>query len=181
MTTQVKHPLSAGLEPAGIRELIKLLEMMRERYETLLRLTRAKTDAMERVDLAAMRELDGREERLVRQLQEREGFRRQLMDKIGSSLGLSSQAARALSVSQLADRFSEPFRSNLLKAATELRAVTTRSVQANRMMGVVSREIINHLGWVFASVRPAESRPAAYTGDGAPVRFSNTRIFEAVG
>ena len=53
--------------------------------------------------------------------------------------------------------------------------------QVNRIAGVVSRELVNHLQWVFASVAPKDDTPAGYSGDGTLVRPVETRVFEAVG
>jgi hypothetical protein len=84
-------------------------------------------------------------------------------------------------VSQLAEHLPEAQREGLLNIAGKLRGVVSRLAQANRVAGVVSREIVNHLRWVFASVRPAGGQPVAYAGDGALVGPSEARIFEAVG
>ncbi len=46
---------------------------------------------------------------------------------------------------------------------------------------VVSRKILNHLKWVFASVRPGDGKLLGYSGDGAVVAPVNRRIFDAVG
>jgi len=144
-------------------------------------LIQSKNDAMKRADIPAMRDLNDQEQTVVKQLQERDGFRRQLMDAIGEELGLPPRSARALSVSQLASRLPEPARTNLLDAAGKLRRAVSQVVQANCVAGAVSREILNHLKWVFASVRPAEEKPVGYSGQGVPVGPCDTRILETVG
>jgi hypothetical protein len=173
--------MTQTVEPRRLNDLVRLMGVLERLHEGLLTLVQAKIDAMKRADMPAMSALKDREQAVVRQLREREGLRRQLVDWMGEEMGLPSREARAWSVSQLAARLSEPGRTKLLDAAGGLRQVISRVAQANRIAGAVSREILNHLGWVFASVRPVEGRPVGYSGRGAVVAASQTRIFEIVG
>ncbi len=163
------------------RDLLRLFDALAELNERLFVLLGSKIDAMKRADLAAMRGCGEGERELVEQLQQREGLRRQLMDAIGEELGLSSRAARLLTVTQLASRISEPQRAALLKAADLVRKAVLKVAQANRVVGTVSREVLNHLKWVFASVRPRDEKPAGYAGDGVLVTSSGAAMFEMVG
>ncbi len=173
--------MTRGVVPKRLRDLVKLLGSLQRLQGQLLILIQSKIDAMKRADIPAMRDLNDQEQTVVKQLQERDGFRRQLMDAIGEELGLPPRSARALSVSQLASRLPEPARTNLLDAAGRLRGAVSQVAQANRVAGAVSREILNHLKWVFASVRPAEGKPVGYSGQGVPVGPCDTRILETVG
>ena len=173
--------MTRAVEPQRLNNLVRLMGILERLHERLLTLVQSKLDAMKRADMPAMNNLMDQEQATVRQLRERDGLRRQLVDSMGAEMGLPSQGARALSVSQLAARLSEPGRASLLDAAGSLRQVMSRVAQANRVAGAVSREILNHLGWIFGSVRPAEGRPVGYSGSGAVVAASQTRIFEIVG
>ena len=173
--------MTRAVEPKRLKDLIKLMGGLQRLQERLLTLIRSKIDAMKRADAPAMRDLNDQERTVAKQLHERDGLRRQLMDAMGEEMGMPSGTARALSVSQLAARLPEPGRTTLLDAAGSLRKVMSRVAQVNRIAGAVSREILNHLKWVFASVRPAEGRPVGYSGDGAVVGSSQSRIFETVG
>lgn len=173
--------MTRGMVPKRLRDLVKLLGSLQRLQGQLLILIQSKIDAMKRADIPAMRDLNDQEQTVVKQLQERDGFRRQLMDAIGEELGLPSRSARALSVSQLASRLPEPARTNLLDAAGRLHRAVSQVAQTNRVAGAVSREILNHLKWVFASVRPAEEKPVGYSGQGVPVGPCDTRILETVG
>ncbi len=166
---------------AKTSDLIRLLDVQRQQQEQLLECIESKIDAMRRADVSAMQQLHQKEKTLVTRIREREGLRQAMMDAIGSGLGLPAGAARALHVSQLAGRLPEPDRGQLIDAAHRLRDVVFRLQRTNRVAGVISRELINHLDWVFASVAPKREKPAGYSGDGTVVRTSDVRVFEAVG
>ena len=163
------------------RDLLKLLESLQNLFEQLLGLVQSKFEAMRRADVPAMQALSERERELAAHLHEREGFRRQLVGAMSEELALPPETARALAVSQIASRVSKPQQKGLLDAAERLRLTVSKVTQANRVAGAVSREILNHLKWVFASVRPKDAEPAVYAGDGALVARANNRIFETVG
>jgi len=169
------------IEAKRLRDLLRLLDSLATMNEQLFVLIGSKIDAMKRADLHAMRECGERERDIVQQMQEREGLRRQLMDSIGEQLGFSSRSARAMSVSQLASRLADGQRSALTDAADRVRKAVFKVAQANRVAGVVSREILQHLKWIFASVRPRDEKPAGYAGDGVMVPSRNTPMFETVG
>lgn len=169
------------IDPKRLRDLVTLLDGLHRSHEQLLALVRSKINAMRLADVSAMRDLAEQEQTLAKRVEQREGLRRQLMDKIGEQCGLSSQASRALSVSQIASRLCDPDRTALQQAAQKLRSIVTKLAQANRVAGAISREVLTHLEWVFASVRPAGGRALAYSGSGAPVAANDTRIFETVG
>ena len=173
--------MTKSLEPKRLKDLLKLLGGVQKLQEQLLELVQAKMDAMRRADISGMRELNERERALAIRLQQREGLRCQLMDQIGNELGLPPGTARAIPVSQVASRLPEPGRGRLLDAAKRLRQVVAQVARGNRMAGVISREILNHLRWVFASVTPKEEKPVGYAVDGMLVGSSKVRIFETVG
>jgi len=164
-----------------LRDLLRLLDALATMNEQLYTLIGTKIDAMKRADLHAMRECGARERDMVRNMHEREGFRRQLMDAIGEDWGLSPRSARELSVTQLASRLAGSQGTALSEAAGRVRKAVFKVTQANRVAGVVCREILHHLKWIFASVRPGDEKPAEYAGDGVMVPSRNTPMFETVG
>ena len=166
---------------AKASDLTRLLGVMQKLQEQLLECIESKIDAMRRADVPAMQELHKKEKALVARIREREGLRRSMMDSIGHGLGLPAGAARTLHVSLLAARFSEPDRTELTDAARSLRDVVFGLQRANRVAGAISRDLVNHLDWVFASVEPKNAKPAGYAGDGSAVRPCEIRVFEAVG
>lgn len=173
--------MGQSLQSKRLRNLIRLLGGLQELHEKLRSLVEAKMDAMKRADVAAMSEVARDEKATAKRLAECEVSRRRLMEAMGKELGLTPQQGQALTVSQLASRLSESDRSILHDAAEKLREVASRLAQVNRVVGVLSREILNHLKWVFASVKPAGQQPVGYSGTGALVGTDKRRIFETVG
>jgi len=163
------------------RDLVRLLGELKTLQERLLKLIEARIDAMKRADMSAMRELVDREEELTRRILERDGLRRQVADAVAEETGCPPRSGRDMTVSQIAGRVGEPARTHLLDAVADLRRIVLRVVRANRTAGAVARELINHVSWVFASVRPAGGKPVGYSGDGAVVGSAETRLFETVG
>lgn len=164
-----------------IADLTRLLDTLRIQQQQLLDCIESKLDAVRRADVPAMQRLHRLEARLVKQLRECEGLRRQMMDAIGRALGWPVGAGRTLHVSKLASRAQGPDRAPLLDAAKALRDVVFRVQRANRVVGAVSRNLVDHLGAVFASVAPKADEPTGYSGSGAVVRHTGTLVFEAVG
>ena len=163
-----------------LRDLTRLLGHLRDLQDRLAGLVQAKVDAMKLADMAVMRELGAKEQAIVAEINEREGLRRRLMDVIGKELGMPEGAARVMTVSQLAARLPAAQATSLTTAAEALRGAVARLAQVNRVSGSATRLILNHLKWVFASVRPKDGKPVAYAGDGAPVGPLGAQLFEAV-
>ena len=169
------------IAPNRFGDLLKLFGGLEALHDRLLTLIRAKIEAMKQADVVRISELTGQEQEVAQRIHEREGFRRQLMDAIGEQMGLPPRAARALSVTQLAARIPDPQHSALVSAADGLRARVTRVAAANRVAGTVAREIVNHLKWVFAAVRPAGDGTEGYSGKGVLLPVAETRVFDTVG
>lgn len=164
-----------------VTDLIILLDKMCGLHVELLEAVQDKTDAMKRADIHAVREACDKERALVQRIHEREGLRRQLVDVIAPRLGIAEATVRTMSVSQLATHVLSPDSDKLNKTAIKLREVMERLARANNTAGVIARNLVGHLRWVFASVRPSDETPVCYLVDGAVVSRSDTKIFEAVG
>ncbi|MCH7884169.1 MAG: flagellar protein FlgN [Planctomycetes bacterium] len=164
-----------------IGDLIGLLGQLRTLYERLSEVVQCKLAAMKRADMAVMHRLTQEEHTLTDRLQERNGLRRQFMDLVGRQFDLPAGEARSLTLSQLSTRVPEPERTKLLDAGGALREVMSQVAQLNRVAGIASREILNHLRSVASAIRPRVDEPAGYTGKGGLVSPSGTAIFETVG
>ena len=162
-------------------DLVTLLDQLRALYEEMLALIGRKIEAMRKADLDAMRVCQQSEHELTKRVNEREGLRRQLMDAIGVELGLASGVGRALSISQFTEKLGKSERAGVISAADGLKSTIAKVAQSNRIAGVISREIVHHLRWVFAAVQPREQQPAGYSGAGVVVPCAGARLFETVG
>ncbi|MEK7710653.1 MAG: flagellar export chaperone FlgN [Planctomycetota bacterium] len=170
-----------GVDLKRLRDLVRLFDGLRLLHDELFCVIESKIEAMRHADVAAIQAAAESEQVIVTRLKERDGFRNQLMEAIGQDLKLSAKAARALTVSQLAARLPEPERSLVVNAASKLQAVMAKSAQANRLAATVAREVVRHMKWVFAAVRPADAAPIGYTGRGLTVAIADASLFEAVG
>ena len=173
--------MAKALQPQRTKDLVRWLHHVQRLHQQLLSVVRAKIDAMRRADLPALRDLGERERVVVQRLHKRQALRPQLMDEIGEEMGLSQRTTHALSMSQLASRLSAAHGARVLAAAEGARRAMTQVAQANRVAGAVSRELINHLRWIFAAVKPKDAEPAGYRGDGGACPPADLRIFEAIG
>ncbi|MCH8146479.1 MAG: flagellar protein FlgN [Planctomycetes bacterium] len=164
-----------------IDDLIKLLNRLSALHEDLLGVIRRKIDAMKRADIEGMREFGEQEQSIVVQIGEREGLRRQLMDLIGEDFKLPARSARSVSLKQLGARIPTAWQSILGDAGDRLRSCMTRVAAANRVAGEIARQVVTHLKWVFASVRPDDGEPVGYSRTGMLVSNTETRLFDAMG
>jgi len=164
-----------------VRDLVRLLDQMRSLYEQMFDVIDEKLAAMRRSDVEAVAVASGKERVLADRLCEREGLRKQLMDAVGSQVGFPGKSGRRLTVSQLANRLGDHDKINLTDAAGRLRAAVAKVSQANRVAGVVAREVVNHLRWVFSAVRPSGERPVGYSKAGVVVSRQSGPLFDAVG
>ena len=170
-----------NVEPKRIDDLITLLDGLCDLQEKLIKLIRDKMDAMRSADVAKLRTLQSEEHAFAKRLQARETLHRDLMMGIGEELGFSKNRARNMTVSQVVVHLTEITGDRLVDVATRLRHAAGKTAQANRVAGAVARETINHLRWVFASVRPKDDAPVGYSGQGAVTGPQQTRIFETLG
>lgn len=173
--------MTTTMNTNGLRELVRLLGIQKELHAELTGVVQEKMKAMRRADVATMRRLGEREHALIVRIEEREGLRRQLMDRLGEGAGLPKPSGRAMTISQLSARLPQSERGVLLAAAGELRAIASRLIKVNRVAGQAAEKLVGHLHWVFASACSQRSQSAGYAGDGAVVPESTTRLFEAVG
>ncbi len=164
-----------------VRDLVRLLDQMASLYGQMFTFIDEKLAAMRRADEVAMTAANAKEHLLADRLAEREGLRKQLMDAVGDEIGLASRLGRQLTVTQLANRLSGSEKVAVLASADRLRKEVSRVSQANRVAGVVAREVVNHLRWVFAAVRPGDEKPSGYSKTGVVMSQSGGPMFDALG
>jgi len=166
---------------ARVADLARLVVGMAEVNEQLASVLDGKIDAMRRANVEEMGGCEQREGKLVETLRERDGLRKQMMDAIGTELGLPAKAGRTLTLSQLGLRMNAGERATLSNAADRLRSAVIGARQVERVAAAVSREVLHHLQWVFAAVKPRDDRAGVYSNDGALVRGGGSAMVELVG
>jgi len=164
-----------------LTDLMRLLDEMGALHEKLMKLVDARSAAMRRADVQAMRTLLEQEKQLVQHIQQREGLRQQLLDLIGEEVGLGPHASRVMTASQLAQRLVEPQRSLLLSSAQKLQAIVARVARANGAAGTLARAVLDHLRCVFDAVTSGLDGTEAYAQRGLRPAPVQARILEVLG
>jgi hypothetical protein len=173
--------MSRQMDPKRFRDMLTLLSEFERLFDRLSGLIQQRVDAMRRADIEAMSAWRDEELALTKQIEDREGCRRQLMDAVAESLGLPCEAARVVPVSNIIGRLDQAQADRLNEAAQGLRQSVTRATRLNRQAGDVSGAILDHLSWVSASVRPQGEEAVGYKGDGGVATTCETVVFDAMG
>lgn len=164
-----------------LRDLVRLLDDLERMTGELHDRVQAKVDACRSGDTAAIAALVECEQALIHRLRERDGLRRQLMEQIAAEWNMPPRAARMLSLAALAARVSEPVRAQLEGAAGRMRASAMKLVRANRVAGIITREVLAHLNLVFEQVASSVRQPVGYAANGAVVSGVRDKLIDAVG
>jgi len=169
------------MESKRVRDLQRLLEQLGDLYGELFALVRLKIEGLRRADVNCLTECAAREGELLSRLRERDSLRNQLMDAVAGEVGLPVRAGRTMTLTQLTTRLCPSQRPGLLQAVDKLRSALLNVTQANRVAGAISRELLNHLKWILAAVKPRNSEPGVYSGEGAIVHGGASSLLELVG
>lgn len=164
-----------------LRDLIRLMGDLSTLHGELAMHMRNKLDAIKRADSDQVRSITARETTLAGRVQEREGLRRQLTDRIAEALGFEKGAGRSLRLNALAEKLPEPRRSQLLVVAAGLREKVREIESLNRTSELVTRTMLRHLSDVMQVMTAGLGNGDVYghTGQRQPPRAAN--VFEAVG
>jgi len=172
--------MAATIETNRINDLCRLFEQLGSLYDELGGILQSRLSAMRRADVPAMEDCTRQEQIAVRQLQERMGLRSQLMEAVGTTLGLAKSAARELTVTHLCAYVNEAQKSMLKKSADALRCAMLAVSTLNRVVAAATREVLNHLRCVFAAVKPSGEGPC-YSFAGARTMLGGAFAFETIG
>lgn len=162
-----------------VDDLGRLLETMAELQQALGDVSSSRLEAIRRADVGAMNGLLEQESDLAQKLQERSGLRRQLMDAIASELGNVDSPGRALTLSQLARGLPGASADRLIGAGHALRDACLRTAQITRVTTGAVREVLHHLQWVMAAVRPAAKTAPTYSAAGSCVVVVDPPLLDA--
>ncbi len=165
---------------ARLRDLAALLDVLRGLYEQLSEAIDAKMAALRIADLAGMNAWQEKEQAIAKRVEERLGFRRQLMERLGPEIGVSPREARGMTMSNLLTRVPQSERGRLVDAVHALRGVVFKAAQRNRRLGAASRELLHHVQWVLSSVRPRDDAPNAYSQQGMRQTAGGAYLMETV-
>jgi hypothetical protein len=164
-----------------VGQVVKVLGEMKRLHDELAVVVRQKLAAMRAADTDGMRSAVAREEFLARRIREQDGLRKQVLQLLGEQMGMSAAQARAMTLSELAGRVNEPSRSQLLLLAATLRETVRETAECNRIVAVVSREMLKHFRQIYEVMAQASGTPGVYSWTGRAEVRPGTAVFEAVG
>ena len=163
------------------RDLVRLLTEMVGLHGTLAELMTEKLDAIKKADSERVHSITTRETALAEKAVEREGLRRQLTGKILESLGLDPARARNIRLTELADHFSEPRRSQCLRRARDLKDQILEVERLRVTTTLVTKEMLSHLEEVMSVMTGGGRESDLYLPDGRTERVAAANVFEAFG
>lgn len=170
-----------GTLESRCRELIGLLGELRELHEELLAVIQQKLAAMKRADTDGVGSCVARETFLSNRIREREGFRQQLGQLIARELGVGPEAARKLSVTQIAEHVPEPRRGQLLALSAGTREVLRSIDEANKVAALVTGEMLKHFRQVYSAMARTGASTGTYSAGGRRTPDRPVQVFDAVG
>ncbi len=163
------------------RELARLLNDLSHLHDDLAGLMRTKLDAIRRADSDAIQSITSQEMVLTNRLSEREGLRRDLVRNILRELGEGPRTGRSIRMTELAERFAEPRRSQILVAATGLRARLEEIDRIRATTAMITEVMLKHMDQVFAVMTSGGATTGVYSRAGGRETSGRPNVFEAVG
>jgi hypothetical protein len=163
------------------RDLVRLLTDLAGLHAEMAGHVREKLDAMRKADSERIAAITARELLLAEKVAEREGLRRQITRRIAEALGVQRAEAETMRVGELADRLSEPRRSQLITAATGLRQRLEELQRLQKTNALVTQAVLKHLSEIMGVMCVGGPAMESYTRGGRRARQCAASVFEAVG
>lgn len=167
--------------PKRLKDLVTVLDGLEALHRRLLNLVREKTESMRRNNIDVLQRITSKEQETVLAIEERDGFRRQLVATIGVELGLSSPAGRSLRASRIAPHMPVALRQQFQESVRRLGEIVTALRNANAVATAIAAGVLNHLGHALATIKPSLEQPVGYSHEGVVVARWDTRIVDAIG
>ncbi len=174
--------MSAATVTTLVDRLAELLEDLSARQASLHEVIRGKLEAMRRADVEGMIAATHREGELTNEVTALDGRRRDIAGKLSEALSRSpSERGRGLSLRNLAGRLDASQRPRILTLADTLRRRMLDVAEANRVVELVSREMLAFFKEVFSAMVRDDKTPLTYSAGGAVGAASGARVLDAVG
>lgn len=164
-----------------VRDLVRLLGEQTRLHAEMTAHMGDKLAAMRRANAEEIQAITARELALAEQAAEREGLRRQITRRIAEGRGVPRGRADAMRLTELAELLAEPRRSQLLTAATGLKAVLAELQRLQRTHVLVTHETLKHLRQVVAVMCGGGPATESYSRGGKHTQCASASVFEAVG
>lgn len=167
--------------PHRIDDLIRVLGDLARLHTELLAVVQEKVTAMKRAEIDRMRDLGLAEQQLAARIEQREGLRRQLADKVAEQLGLGARGGRKLTASALAERLPTPHQDKFRAAANALREAVTQVSRVNHTASRIAQGVLTHYRAIFSALATPAGPAARYGVHGRTESPRSARIFETIG
>lgn len=164
-----------------LNDLTALLADMADLHQCLETLVRSKTDAMRAAEIDKVRLTTVQEQAIVTRINEREGLRRQIMDRLGTHLDMAAGSARSMTMSQLQRRVPKECRARLGEAVGLLQTAVADLARVNRIAMGIARGVVGHFQSVFEAVAAGDGVSVGYSHTGGTVTGKDAKILDAVG
>jgi hypothetical protein len=163
-----------------VDRLAELLAKLTAKQESIRAAIREKLEAMRRADVEAMIAASHREGELVHDVTELEVERREISENLGEIVGARGKG-RGLSLRMIAAQLDEANRTRIMNLADALRRRMLEVAEANRVVELVSREMLAFFKGVFTAIVRDDAAPLTYSAGGEIGAPMGARVLDAVG
>lgn len=163
------------------RDLARLLAKLADLYGELSSHMRRKLEAIKQADSDQVTSIVAQEMALAHTIAEREGLRRHITQKLAGLLNIPTDTQRSLRLSELVDHLPEPYRSQVLSAATGLKARVAEIQEQQKTVRLITEEMLKHIGAVVSTMTAPLPDTETYERTGVQPNGRKPHIFEAVG
>lgn len=171
--------MTAGAGLLDVTPLVTLLGDLAALQEELAVVLDAKLAAMRRADVAAMHSASAREGHLMGQAARLDAARHATVARVAAALGLPR--GEPVTLTAVAARVDGAPRAALHVAGARLRDAMLRVAERNRVVSMVSGEMLAHFRSVFAAMARRPESPAEYTPRGGAAHGAECMALDAVG
>lgn len=170
-----------SVEPL-VRELEAVFRTLIDQHESLHDAVRGKLDAMRRADNGEMLSAAHREGEIVARIREIDEQRKTLVVRCCQASGIPKSAnAGHVSLKALAGHLNPNLRARLTGLGEVLRERMLEVAEANRVVELVSREMLDHFKQLFSAFTRDEDGSQTYSAGGVLKTDSGTSVLDAVG
>ncbi|MCG8404319.1 MAG: flagellar protein FlgN [Phycisphaerales bacterium] len=163
-------------------ELISLLEQLIALQEALQVVIREKLEAMRRSDMDGMISAAHREGELAARVSVLDECRKRVAAELCRTKGLPKSArVEHVTLNILVERLGNPHRARLLELGNTLRVQMLKVAELNRVVELVSHEMLAHFKNLFSAFTQSEDGPRTYSRGGAVEAGSGANVLDAVG
>ena len=163
-------------------ELTLLIEQLVELQETLHGIIGEKLDAMRRCDTEAMMLAAQREGEIASKVSAMDELRKQTVAELCKVLGIPKPAnTKYVTLRVMGARLDETSRAHLMRLGDSLREWMLKVAEANRVVEMVCREMLNHFKNIFSAFTQDDEGVQTYSRGGAVEAGVGVKVLDAVG